>query len=169
MIMKPAQSALHFVLPVVIRPRVRTLNLRILTLHGLVIFSVSFFALTNCLWLTAQNVVLTGSLSGRVTDQTSAVVPGASVEVQNLATGVKLLAETNHAGLYHFPSIVPGTYSIRANRVGFLGVEALVRAATRNQTCYLVPNSGPGNFGTLQEVSPNGLPRALQFSARFTF
>jgi hypothetical protein len=37
------------------------------------------------------------------------------------------------------------------------------------QTCYLVPNSGPGNFGSLQEISPNGLPRALQFSARFTF
>jgi hypothetical protein len=38
-----------------------------------------------------------------------------------------------------------------------------------NQTCFLVPNSGPGNFGTLQEISPNGLPRVLQFSARFTF
>jgi hypothetical protein len=41
--------------------------------------------------------------------------------------------------------------------------------ATLNQTCYLVPNSGPGNFGALQEISPNGLPRVLQFSARFTF
>jgi hypothetical protein len=41
--------------------------------------------------------------------------------------------------------------------------------ATLKQTCYLVPNSGPGNFGTLQEISPNGLPRVLQFSARFTF
>jgi hypothetical protein len=41
--------------------------------------------------------------------------------------------------------------------------------ASVNQTCYLVPNSGPGNFGTYQEVSPNGLPRVLQFSARFTF
>ena len=38
-----------------------------------------------------------------------------------------------------------------------------------NQTCYLVPNSGPGNFGALQAISPNGLPRAFQFSARFTF
>jgi hypothetical protein len=38
-----------------------------------------------------------------------------------------------------------------------------------NQQCYLVPNSGPGNFGSLQEISPDGLPRALQFSARFTF
>ena len=41
--------------------------------------------------------------------------------------------------------------------------------ATFNQTCYLAPNSGPGNFGTLQEISPNGLPRVLQFSARFLF
>jgi len=37
------------------------------------------------------------------------------------------------------------------------------------QTCFLVPNSGPGNFGTYGEVSPNGLPRVLQFSVRFTF
>jgi hypothetical protein len=41
--------------------------------------------------------------------------------------------------------------------------------ASLNQTCYLVPNSGPGNFGALQEISPNGLPRVLQFSARFAF
>jgi len=41
--------------------------------------------------------------------------------------------------------------------------------ASLNQTCYLVPNSGPGNFGTLTEISPNGLPRVLQFSVRFTF
>jgi carboxypeptidase family protein len=40
---------------------------------------------------------------------------------------------------------------------------------TPNQTCYLVPNTGAGNFGALQEISPNGLPRVLQFSARFTF
>jgi hypothetical protein len=38
-----------------------------------------------------------------------------------------------------------------------------------NQTCYLVPNSGAGNFGSLQEISPNGLPRVFQFSARFSF
>jgi hypothetical protein len=41
--------------------------------------------------------------------------------------------------------------------------------ATLSQTCYLVPNSGSGNFGTLQEISPQGLPRVLQFSARFAF
>jgi hypothetical protein len=38
-----------------------------------------------------------------------------------------------------------------------------------NQTCFPVPNSGPGNFGTLQEITPNGLPGVLQLSARFSF
>ena len=28
---------------------------------------------------------------------------------------------------------------------------------------------GPGNFGTLQGISPDGLPRVFQFSVRFTF
>ena len=40
---------------------------------------------------------------------------------------------------------------------------------TLNQTCYLIPNSGPGNFGALQAISPDGLPRVFQFSARFAF
>ncbi len=38
-----------------------------------------------------------------------------------------------------------------------------------DQPCYLVPNSGLGNFGTFQEISPNSHPRGLQFSARLTF
>jgi hypothetical protein len=38
-----------------------------------------------------------------------------------------------------------------------------------NQTCYLVPNSGPGNFGTLQEISPLNPPRVLQFAAKYNF
>jgi hypothetical protein len=41
--------------------------------------------------------------------------------------------------------------------------------ASLDQKCYLVPNSGPGNFGAFGEVSPNGLPRVLQFSMRFSF
>src|SRR5271155_3233957 len=70
--------------------------------------------LTGCVLLTAQNVVLTGSLSGRVTDPSGAVVPGASVVAQNLSTGVQQSANTNHAGLYRFPVIMPGAYSITA-------------------------------------------------------
>jgi len=50
-----------------------------------------------------RSVVLTGSLSGRVTDSSGAAVPGASVVMQNLATGVQQTAATKHEGLYQFP------------------------------------------------------------------
>src|ERR1700689_4001780 len=43
----------------------------------------ALIVLASCVLLTAQNAVLTGSLSGRVTDESGAVVPGASVVVQS--------------------------------------------------------------------------------------
>ena len=43
----------------------------------------------SCIWLNAQNVVLTGSISGRITDPSGAVMPGALVVARNLDTGVK--------------------------------------------------------------------------------
>jgi hypothetical protein len=81
---------------------------------------------TSCLWLSAQNVVLTGFLSGRVTDQSGAVASGASVVVKNLATGVEQSATTNHAGIYQFPALMPGTYSVTASLKGFRDVQVLV-------------------------------------------
>ncbi|HXZ40906.1 MAG TPA: carboxypeptidase regulatory-like domain-containing protein [Terriglobales bacterium] len=90
--------------------------------------------LASCALLTAQNVVLTGSLSGRVTDQTGAVVPGANVVIQSLATGVQQSATTNHDGLYHFPAVMPGAYSIAASLKGFRDVQVLVRVLVGNTT-----------------------------------
>ena len=93
-----------------------------------------FVVLSSCALLSAQNVVLTGSLSGRVSDQSGAVVPGASVVVQNLATGVQQYAKTNHAGLYRFPAVMPGTYSIAASFKGFRDVQVLARVLVGNTT-----------------------------------
>jgi hypothetical protein len=90
--------------------------------------------LASCVLLTAQNVVLTGALGGRVTDQSGAMLVGASVVVQNLQTGVKQTAETNHAGLYRFPVLTPGSYSIAASLKGFRDVQALVRVLVGNST-----------------------------------
>jgi hypothetical protein len=84
----------------------------------------TLWVLASCVLLTAQNVVLTGALSGRVTDQSGAVVPGVSVAVRNLATRVQHSVETNHAGLYWFPAVMPGSYSVHANPKGFREVEA---------------------------------------------
>jgi len=113
----------------VVRPSEKTLPWA----NRLAIGSV-LVVLASCVMLTAQNVVLTGALGGRVTDQSGAVVPAASVVVQNLQTGVKQSAETNHTGLYRFPVLAPGFYSIAASRKGFRDVQALVRVLVGNST-----------------------------------
>jgi hypothetical protein len=105
---------------------------RIPLTHRLVICGL--LVVTASCTLTAQNVILTGSLSGRVTDQSGAVVPGASVQLRNLATGVQQSAEANHAGLYRFPAMMPGTYSIATSFKGFRDVQVLVRVLVGHTT-----------------------------------
>ena len=88
--------------------------------------------------LHAQNVVLTGSLSGRVVDQHHAVVPGASVVVRNLGTGIETSTETNHLGLYRFSALLPDSYSITVSLKGFRTI--------RSQVQVLVGNSASQDF-----------------------
>jgi hypothetical protein len=99
----------------------------------LAIFS-ALVVLSSYPLLRAQNVVLTGALGGRITDASGAVVPGALVVVRNLATGVNQSAEANHAGLYRFPALMSGTYSVTASLKGFRDVQALVRVLVGNMT-----------------------------------
>ncbi len=86
----------------------------------------------SCALSTAQNTVLTGSISGRVTDPTGAVVPAATVIVRNVDTGVQQTVLSNHDGLYRLPSVMPGNYAIAASRKGFRDVQALVRVRVGN-------------------------------------
>ena len=61
----------------------------------------------------------TTALSGTVYDASGAVVVGASVTVTNDATGVALKQSTNTAGLFAFPSIGVGTYTVTVEMTGF--------------------------------------------------
>ena len=92
------------------------------------------FVLANILQVPAQNAVLTGAIGGRVTDKTGAIVPGASVAVRNLGTGLQQSAVTDRAGLYQFLALMPGTYSLTATAKGLHDVEALVRVLVGNVT-----------------------------------
>lgn len=78
-----------------------------------------------------------GRISGLVSDQTGAVIPSASVVLTNEATGVRLHKLSTGDGLYVFPLLIPGTYSVDVDAHGFqhyhasgirLGVAGNVRA-----------------------------------------
>lgn len=67
----------------------------------------------------AQNAVSTGAITGIVTDSVGAVVPDVQVELTNTETGIKLTGRTNATGLYSYPTLSVGIYSLRFTAAGF--------------------------------------------------
>src|ERR1700732_4239944 len=61
----------------------------------------------------------TSAIVGQVRDTTNAVVPGATVTIANPETGLKRSAKTDDAGRFNFPQLKPGTYSVKAEALGF--------------------------------------------------
>ena len=59
------------------------------------------------------------SIRGTVVDSSGAAVPRVSVTAINDATGVKVSTATNDEGIYSFPVLNPGTYTISAELTGF--------------------------------------------------
>jgi hypothetical protein len=65
----------------------------------------------------AQNT--TGTITGRLMDTTGAVVTGAKVTVQNLGTGEKRVLTSGDSGDFTATLLLPGRYSVTAQRSGF--------------------------------------------------
>jgi hypothetical protein len=61
----------------------------------------------------------TAEMTGRITDATGAVIPGAQIEIRNIDTGVVLPVESNETGYYSAPLLPPGSYQITVKRQGF--------------------------------------------------
>src|SRR5438309_2908225 len=79
-------------------------------------FVSMLLAFLPCLCL-AQNESAT--LSGRVSDPTSAAMVGAEVVLTNVDTNVESRTKTNSAGLYVFTGVHPGKYRVAAGATGF--------------------------------------------------
>src|SRR5271154_7138863 len=122
-------------------------------------------ALSSCVFLSAQNVVLTGALAGRITDQSGAVVPGASVLVRSLAGGVQQSGEANPAGLYRFPVLMPGSYSVSTSLKGFRDVQALVQVRVGNTTSQDIKLQVGASGDTVKVVGITPLLRPEESSA----
>src|ERR1051326_5440516 len=53
-----------------------------------------------------------GSISGTVVDRTGAVIPNAKVVLKNEATNATRETVTTGAGLFSFPAVQPGSYTV---------------------------------------------------------
>ncbi len=77
-----------------------------------------------------------GDLSGEARDSSGAVVPGVRITLTNVATNASRQTLTNEAGLYNFPAVQPGIYTLRAEKEGFrtfvrTGIEVQVQLSAR--------------------------------------
>ena len=61
----------------------------------------------------------TGRISGTIADPQEAAIVGAEVVLLNEGTGERQVRRSNEAGVFLFPSLAPGSYTIRASQTGF--------------------------------------------------
>src|SRR5580698_649368 len=87
-------------------------TLRKLLTIGFAIFLLLGVAST----LRAQS---TGTIRGTVTDASGAAIPGASVAAMATGTGLKRVAATNESGIFVFPDLPIGSYSLKISAKGF--------------------------------------------------
>src|SRR5258708_34680777 len=60
-----------------------------------------------------------GSIGGETRDSSGAVVAGATVTAVNVGTNASRAVLTNEAGVYAFPSLPPGIYTLKVEKTAF--------------------------------------------------
>ncbi|MBI4444885.1 MAG: TonB-dependent receptor [Acidobacteria bacterium] len=67
----------------------------------------------------------TGTIEGVVKDESDAFIPGVTIEVKNVNTGLARTVLSSEEGRYQATNLAPGTYEVRAELQGF---QAVVRS-----------------------------------------
>ena len=120
------------------------------------LFGSLFLCVFLCFSAIAQTV--TGSIEGRVTDQTGAVIPGAQVLVKNTETGQERKTTTTTEGFYRATFLPIGIYRVTISANGFGTVTLDGVNITLNQTANgnfeLKPASASGEVTITAESAP---------------
>jgi hypothetical protein len=109
--------------------------------------------------LIGQSLV-SGDLTGTVTDPTGAVVSGATVTLKSDATGATRTATTDGSGAYRFSLIQPGSYTVSANAQGFSNAQATTTVSAGQATVADVKMAVGNNTQTVEVTSAAPLVQA---------
>jgi hypothetical protein len=104
------------------------------------------FLITSPVSSFAQNF---GQITGRVSDASGGVLVGASITVSNPQTGISATEQANSAGIYVFPTLLPGVYNVRVELQGF---QSAVRNSVELQTQQTIRLDFSLGIGTLAET-----------------
>src|SRR5260221_14422383 len=87
-----------------------------MSFRGRMVFALAFLLIPIA--ALAQRAT-TGTVTGRVVDASSAVLPGVTVSLQSAEVLGQFSAVTDAAGLYRVGNLPPATYDVRAELAGF--------------------------------------------------
>ena len=62
---------------------------------------------------------LTGQISGTITDTTGGVLPGVTITIKNVGTGLTRETVTGTDGAFAFPDLLAGTFDLTVTMQGF--------------------------------------------------
>jgi len=88
-----------------------------------IIYGTLLFLFAILLLPVAYGQADRGSISGKITDSTGAIVPNAVVNLKNEDTGVAQTANSNGSGGYLFQALNPGSYVLTISKKGFKTAE----------------------------------------------
>src|ERR1700687_3900686 len=70
----------------------------------------------------ARAQVAGATMSGTITDESGAAIPGATISIKNVASGIIRDVVSNGNGMYTAPILLPGTYDVTVSLTGFARV-----------------------------------------------
>ena len=88
------------------------------------VFGIGLFVLAMAVGAYPQTQSTTGTIQGTVLDEQGGAVPGATVEIKNLATNATRTLTTDDEGRFVALTLQPGAYSVTVTKQGFAIAEA---------------------------------------------
>jgi hypothetical protein len=107
------------------------------------LFSVSAFAQSSS----------SGTVSGQVTDQQGAAIPGTEITLTEPSTNITIKTTSNDAGRYIITNVSPGSYNITFSKTGFSTRKVNKQAVNVAETLTLNATLEVGQLSSVVEVT----------------
>jgi hypothetical protein len=114
------------------------------------VLGVLFLLACGSAWAQTSSV---GTVSGQVTDEQGAVIPGAEVKLTDTGTGATQTTVSNDAGRFTFASVPPGKYNVSFSKQGFSTFQVAAQNVQVGQVLTLNAQMKVGQTATTVEVT----------------